>query len=163
MAQAITGRPCVIFDEMWPETATQVLLALENMTVVAVVCPPKRLADSAPELVDLIDSDVFDDPVRNAAMRRICSATGFSHSTALGADLVKAADEVRKVPSWPRSWANFSFYSCVPTGMHGPTCTFWANLTASSLEGDLREVWRLLAAGADPNFPSIFHDGVEHV
>jgi hypothetical protein len=122
MAQAITGRPCVIFDEAWPETATQVLLALENMTVVAVVRPRRRLAASAPELVDLIDPDVFDDPVRNAAMRRICSATGFSHSTALGADLVKAADE-----------------------------------------GDLREVWRLLAAGADPNFPSIFHDGVEHV
>jgi hypothetical protein len=29
---------------------------------------------------------------------------------------------VRKPPSWPRSWANFSLYSCVPTEMH------WANL-----------------------------------
>jgi hypothetical protein len=43
---------------------------------------------------------------------------------------------VRKTPSWPRSWANFSpLYSCIPTGMHGPTCIFWANLTPFSLQG----------------------------
>ena len=44
--------------------------------------------------------------------------------------------QVRKTPSWPRSWANFSpfiAYSCIPTGMHpGPTCIFWANLTPFS-------------------------------
>jgi hypothetical protein len=44
------------------------------------------------------------------------------------------AAEVRTTPSWPRSWANFSFYRCVPTGMRGPTSIFWANLTPSSLE-----------------------------
>jgi hypothetical protein len=42
--------------------------------------------------------------------------------------------KVRKMPSWPRSWANFSLYSCIPTGMDGPTCTFWANLTPFSLK-----------------------------
>jgi hypothetical protein len=26
------------------------------------------------------------------------------------------------------------FYSCVPTGVHGPTCILWADLTASSLQ-----------------------------
>ena len=25
------------------------------------------------------------------------------------------------------------FYSCIPTGIHGPTCFFWANLTPFSL------------------------------
>ena len=35
-----------------------------------------------------------------------------------------------------RSWANFSlfFYSCIPTGLHGPTCIFWANLTPFALQ-----------------------------
>jgi hypothetical protein len=42
--------------------------------------------------------------------------------------------EVRKTPSWPRSWANFILHSCIPTGMHGPTCIFSANLTPFSLE-----------------------------
>jgi hypothetical protein len=42
--------------------------------------------------------------------------------------------QVRKKPSWPRSWANFSLYCCIPTGMHGPTCIFWANLTPFSLQ-----------------------------
>ena len=41
---------------------------------------------------------------------------------------------MRKPPSLPRSWANFSpFYRCIPMGMHGPTCIFWANLTPFSL------------------------------
>ena len=30
-------------------------------------------------------------------------------------------------------WANFSLYSCTPTGMCGPTGIFWANLTPFSL------------------------------
>jgi hypothetical protein len=44
--------------------------------------------------------------------------------------------QVRKTPSWPRSWAlgpTSAFYSCVPTGMHKPACHFWANLTPFSL------------------------------
>jgi hypothetical protein len=42
--------------------------------------------------------------------------------------------QVRKTPSWPRTWANLrAFYSCISTGMHGPTCIFWANMTAFSL------------------------------
>ena len=44
--------------------------------------------------------------------------------------------QVRKTPSWPRCWANFSLYRCIPIGMHGPTCVFWANLTACSLQTD---------------------------
>jgi hypothetical protein len=42
---------------------------------------------------------------------------------------------VRQTPAWPRSWTNFSFFffSCIPTGMHGPTCIFLANLTPFSL------------------------------
>jgi hypothetical protein len=49
--------------------------------------------------------------------------------------------QVRKTPSWPRSWANFSlFYSYIPTGMHGPTCIFWANLTPFSLQIDIGQI-----------------------
>ena len=45
-------------------------------------------------------------------------------------------DKVRKTPSWPRSWANFSILPLeFSTGMYGPTCIFWANLTAFSLKG----------------------------
>ena len=40
---------------------------------------------------------------------------------------------VRKTPGWHRSWANFSLYRCVPTGVHGPTCIFWASLMPLSL------------------------------
>jgi hypothetical protein len=29
-------------------------------------------------------------------------------------------------------------YRCVPTGMHGPTCIFWANLTPLSLDHGAR-------------------------
>jgi hypothetical protein len=43
------------------------------------------------------------------------------------------AQTVRKMPSWARSWASLSLYSCVPTGMRGPTCIVWANLKHSSL------------------------------
>jgi hypothetical protein len=42
--------------------------------------------------------------------------------------------KVRKAPSWPRSWANCSNLPCTPTGMHGPTCIFWANLPLFSLQ-----------------------------
>jgi TPR repeat protein len=27
-------------------------------------------------------------------------------------------------------------HSCIPAGMHGPTCIFWANLTTFSLEAE---------------------------
>jgi alkaline phosphatase D len=37
-------------------------------------------------------------------------------------------DQVRKIG--PTS----ALYRCVPTGMCGPTCTFWANLTPCSLQ-----------------------------
>jgi hypothetical protein len=40
--------------------------------------------------------------------------------------------QVRKTPCWPRSWVNAAFYRCIPTGMHGPTRIFWANLTPFS-------------------------------
>ena len=36
-----------------------------------------------------------------------------------------AAAQVRKIPSWPRSWADFRLCSRAPTGMHGPTWIFW--------------------------------------
>jgi hypothetical protein len=45
--------------------------------------------------------------------------------------------QVRKTPSWPEVGPTSAFYSCVPTGMHGPTCIFWGNLTPSSVQ--LRE------------------------
>ena len=35
--------------------------------------------------------------------------------------------------SWPRSGPTSAFDS-IPTGMHGPTCMFWANLTPLSLK-----------------------------
>ena len=31
-----------------------------------------------------------------------------------------------------------AFYGCIPFGMHGPTCIFWANLTPFSLKHLLR-------------------------
>jgi hypothetical protein len=47
--------------------------------------------------------------------------------------------EVGKTPRLPKSWGpevgpTSVFYSCIPTGMHGPTCIFWADLTPFSLE-----------------------------
>ena len=61
--------------------------------------------------------------------------TSLATEEALHEQLARA--QVRKPPSWPRSWANFSLlliYSCVPTGMHGLTCVFWTNLTPLSLQ-----------------------------
>ena len=52
------------------------------------------------------------------------NAGGFHQDiTAIVCDFTTVA-QVRKMPSWPRSWANFSLYSCIPTGMHGPPCIF---------------------------------------
>ena len=43
--------------------------------------------------------------------------------------------QVRKTPSWPSLGVETSaFYSGIPTGIHGPTCIFWANLTTFSLQ-----------------------------
>ena len=47
---------------------------------------------------------------------------------------MKAKAKVRKAASWPRSWANFSLFNCIPTGMRGQTCTVWANLTPFPLK-----------------------------
>jgi dGTP triphosphohydrolase len=42
--------------------------------------------------------------------------------------------KVRKTPSWPEVGSTSAFYSSCPTGMHGPTCIVWANLTPFSLK-----------------------------
>jgi hypothetical protein len=44
--------------------------------------------------------------------------------------------QVRKTPSWPRSWANFSLLQLCShsLGMHRPTCIVWANLTPFSAQ-----------------------------
>ena len=62
--------------------------------------------------------------------------------------LYNAADtseiKVRKTPSWPKNWADFSLLyscSCICTGMHGSTCMFWANLTPFSLKGQANPWW----------------------
>jgi hypothetical protein len=52
-----------------------------------------------------------------------------------GADDTVSKLKVRKAPCRARSWANFSLLygsSCIPTGMHGPTRIFWAELTPRS-------------------------------
>jgi hypothetical protein len=38
-------------------------------------------------------------------------------------------------------FAHSAFYSCISTGMHGPTCIFWGNLTPSSLQP--RATWQV--------------------
>jgi hypothetical protein len=52
-------------------------------------------------------------------------------------------DQVRKnISSWPRSWPTSAFYRRIPTGMHGPTSIFWANLIPFSLQGKWVETLR---------------------
>jgi hypothetical protein len=75
---------------------------------------------------------------------------------------------VRKTPSSPRNWADFSllyYYSCILPGMYGQTCIFWANLTPCSLclrcgGGKRRRARRAsptpLAPGAGPRPPGLF-------
>jgi hypothetical protein len=61
---------------------------------------------------------------------RVWCDTEFAHALYAAASRC----QVRKTPCWPRSRSNFSLlFSCVPTGMHGPTCIFWANLTPFAL------------------------------
>ena len=70
-------------------------------------------------------------------LRRACVSQNFFINGYNGVWTIDHDDgsQVRKTPSWPRSWGNFSLYSCIPTGMHGPTRIFWANLTTFSLTG----------------------------
>ena len=42
--------------------------------------------------------------------------------------------QVRKTRDGPEVGPTSVFYSCFPTGMHGPTYIFWANLTPLSLQ-----------------------------
>ena len=43
-------------------------------------------------------------------------------------------DQVRKTPSWPRGWANFSPLYLYAHRNAGPTCIVWANLTPCLLQ-----------------------------
>ena len=42
--------------------------------------------------------------------------------------LAKVSEKARRVR--PEVGPASAFSSCIPTGMHGPCCIFWANLTA---------------------------------
>ena len=69
---------------------------------------------------------------------------------------METAVQVRKTPSWPRSWANFSLlYLHSPrnawTNSRGPTRIFWANVTACSLyrwQYEELRAWRQRPMGA---------------
>jgi hypothetical protein len=51
--------------------------------------------------------------------------------------------QVRKMPNvGPEVGPTSAFSSCIPTGMHGPTCIFWANLTFFSLAAVLSTAGR---------------------
>jgi hypothetical protein len=41
-------------------------------------------------------------------------------------------------------------FSCIPSGMHGPTCIFWANLKPFSLQGGDGDASRAREAAAEP-------------
>jgi hypothetical protein len=47
--------------------------------------------------------------------------------------------QVRKTPSWPRSWANVSlfFKPYSHRNAHGSICIFWANLKPFSRPGEV--------------------------
>ena len=61
----------------------------------------------------------------------------------LRTELINAINDhqVRKPPCRPRSWAvgaklaqnTSAVYRCIPAGMRGPACIFWARLTQLSL------------------------------
>jgi hypothetical protein len=51
---------------------------------------------------------------------------------------VTTDDQARRRHVGPEVGPTSAFYSCVPTGMHGLTCIFWANLTPFSLAGVAR-------------------------
>jgi hypothetical protein len=53
--------------------------------------------------------------------------------------------QVRTTPQvGPQVVPTPAFSSCIPTGMHGPTCTFWANLTPFTLAARLQDPQQLL-------------------
>ena len=64
--------------------------------------------------------------------------------------LLVAAQQVRKPPSWARSWAKFSLLELYHHRNAWPTCIFWANLTPFSLQGHMEAARLLLEGGADP-------------
>jgi hypothetical protein len=101
-----------------------------------------------------------------AARGAAAEAEGFADLPAERAALaargpeLAALTEVRKTPSWPRSWTTLAFSSCIPTGMHGPTCICWANLTPFSLEagtaiGRAQMTQSLAHAAADADCPGL--------
>jgi hypothetical protein len=45
--------------------------------------------------------------------------------------------QVRKTPCRPEVGLASAFHRCIPTGMHGPTCIFWANLIPFSRQYDM--------------------------
>jgi microcystin degradation protein MlrC len=67
-----------------------------------------------------------------------------------GVTVVLTERQVRKTPSWPRSWASSSLLSLYPAGMHGPTCIFWANLTPSSLQSGNTSRGQFYQIGVQP-------------
>jgi hypothetical protein len=54
-----------------------------------------------------------------------------STKTGSGAILLKS----ERSQVGPEFGPTSAFFSCIPAGMHGPTCIFWANLTRFSLQG----------------------------
>ena len=68
-----------------------------------------------------------------------------------GAGFRKGYAQVRKTRQvGPGVGPTPAIYNCAPTGMHGPTFIFWANLTASSLPaGELHEFGPPAAAQCD--------------
>ena len=58
--------------------------------------------------------------------------------------------QVRKTPrrqAGPDVGPTSALYSCVPTGVHGPTCICWANLTAFLLQSRNRYMSSDIALG----------------
>ena len=70
----------------------------------------------------------------------LAEGTCFSQVDILVADEAEATRVAKKylsendAVSAQKSGQLQPFYRCIPTGMHGPTCIFWANLTPFSLQ-----------------------------
>jgi hypothetical protein len=65
---------------------------------------------------------------RNLGRRSVRSLVRFGRRGCC--DRRAAGEKDRRVG--PEVGPTSAFYRCVPTGTHGPTCIFWANLTAFS-------------------------------
>jgi hypothetical protein len=64
---------------------------------------------------------------------------------------VTVGDQVRRTPSWPRSWANFSLFQLSShwTARAGPTCVFRANPTPCSFQVfGSDDSWKCFSTGA---------------